>query len=254
MAQLAAAVRNARLHEERLELEASAAAAEAVAREREHAAQVLEAVGDGILFVSAEGVIGFWNRAAESITGLTREAVHGRTPAELGVDWTALASRVRPAEEHRRPRAVTLPVQVGTRELWLSFLGVRIRDGVVYTFRDTTAERQLEESKHEFIATVSHELRTPMTGVLGAARTLLRDDLELSPESTRELLEMIAAQAQRLSDVTDGLLLADRLERDEVAVEARRVDVDRVVRETVAALEPTLPPSVRLDQIGRAHV
>jgi signal transduction histidine kinase len=142
---------------------------------------------------------------------------------------------------------VTLPVQIGSRELWLSFLAVRIRDGVVYTFRDTTAERQLEESKHEFIATVSHELRTPMTGVLGAARTLLRDDLELSPESTRELLEMIAAQAQRLSDVTDGLLLADRLERDEVAVEARRVDVDVVVREMVAAIEPTLPPSVRLE-------
>jgi two-component system phosphate regulon sensor histidine kinase PhoR len=138
-------------------------------------------------------------------------------------------------------------VQVGSRELWLSFLGVRIRDGVVYTFRDTTAERQLEESKHEFIATVSHELRTPMTGVLGAAHTLLREDLDLSPEAARELLEMIAAQAQRLSDVTDGLLLADRLERDEVAVEARHVDVDQIVRDTIAALAPTLPPSLRVE-------
>ena len=63
--QMAAAVRNARLQRERLRLEAAEAAALAVAAEREQAAQVLEAVGDGIVFVDTDGVVRLWNRAAE---------------------------------------------------------------------------------------------------------------------------------------------------------------------------------------------
>src|SRR5919204_1027615 len=85
--------------------------------------------------------------------------------------------------------AMMLPVKVGGQELWLSFVAVRSRAGVVYAFRDLSAERRLDEAQSDFIATVSHELRTPMTAVLGAAKTLLRDDIDLSPEKRRELLE-----------------------------------------------------------------
>ena len=46
VAQMAAAVRNARLQKERRRLEAAEAAARAVATERERAAQVLQAVGE----------------------------------------------------------------------------------------------------------------------------------------------------------------------------------------------------------------
>jgi len=137
---------------------------------------------------------------------------------------------------------------VDGRELWLSFVGVRTRDGVVYAFRDLTFERQFEESKYEFVATVSHELRTPMTAVLGAANTLLRNDIELSPETQRQLLEMIATQAARLSDVTESVLLAGRLDRGEIDVDRIRVDVDQVVEQTVHAIEANLPPSVRIDR------
>src|SRR5919108_195086 len=48
VAQMGAAVRNARLQQERRRLEAAEAAALAVAREREQAAHVADAVGDGI--------------------------------------------------------------------------------------------------------------------------------------------------------------------------------------------------------------
>jgi PAS domain S-box-containing protein len=238
VAQLGAAVRNARLHEERLRLEASAAAARATALERERAAQVAEAVGDGIFYVDKGGAIRFWNHAAETITGLDRSEVHDRALGELGPEWEALAITAPAAERDERPRPVTLPVDVRGRELWLSFVAVRTHDGVVYTFRDVTGERQLEESRQEIIATVSHELRTPLTAVLGAASTLLRPDIDLAAKDTRQLLEMIETQAARLSKVTESILLAGRLDRDEVSIETTRIDVDRIVRQTVDALEP----------------
>jgi two-component system phosphate regulon sensor histidine kinase PhoR len=247
IALLGAAVRNARLHQERVRLEAATAAAEAVSAERERAAQVLEAVGDGIFAVGADGTIGFWNRGAETITRLSADAVRGRSLAELAGGWDVVEGAVPPARAGERPQAVTLPVELGGRELWLSFVAVRSTDSVVYAFRDLTLERELEQSKHDFIATVSHELRTPMTGVLGAARTLLRDDLELPPETVRELIEMIAAQAARLARVTESVLLAGRLDRAEVTVDTRRVDVDEVVREALHALEQSLAGEAQID-------
>jgi PAS domain S-box-containing protein len=247
VAQMGAAVRNARLHQERLRLEAEAAAAAAAAAERERAVHVLEAVGDGIFLVDGEGVVRFWNRAAELVTGISRARALDRRADELAAEWSAIEASVHAATTEERPRPVTLPIQVNERELWLSFVAVRMVDGVVYAFRDLTPERQLEESKNDFIATVSHELRTPMSSVLGAANTLLRTDVELTPETRHQLLEMISTQAMRLAQVTESVLLAGRLDRDEVQLERTVVDVEAVVRETELALQPTLPGGTTIE-------
>ncbi|HET7129196.1 MAG TPA: ATP-binding protein [Gaiellaceae bacterium] len=248
VAQLGAAVRNARLHTETLRLEAAAAEARATARERERAAQVLEAVGDGIFFVDSGDRIRFWNRGAEAITGRRRDDLLGGTLAQLGAEWAALGTSVPAAAEGETPLAVTLPFEVGGKELWLSFVAVRTHDGCVYAFRDLTAERQFERSRSDFIATVSHELRTPMTAVLGAANTLLRPDLDVTPETRRELLEMIASQAARLSHVTESVLLAGRLDRGEVAVDTDPIDVDAIAHEAVEVLRRNAPAHVVLTE------
>jgi PAS domain S-box-containing protein len=247
VAQMAAAVRNARLHGERARLEAAEAAARAVAEEREQAARVLDAVGDGIILVDEHGVVRFWNRAAEIVTGVRAEDADGQPAAAVFAGWQSIADEI-PAAEGRAPaRSVTLPVDVGGRELWLSFVAVRSTAGIVYAFRDLTIEHELETAKSDFIATVSHELRTPMTAVLGAAKTLLRPDLELTDEQSRELLEMIATQATRLAHVTEEVLLTSRLDRGDLRVDAAPVDVDEVAEQTITAMRPQLPEETTIE-------
>src|SRR5439155_6793394 len=114
-------------------------------------------------------------------------------------------------------------------------------------FRDETADRELEAAKSDFIATVSHELRTPMTAVYGAARTLLRPDVELAPERRSELLQMIATQSERLAQITEEVLLASKLDRGEVTVEQERVDIAQLARETVNAMASHLDCPVNVD-------
>jgi PAS domain S-box-containing protein len=247
VAQMAASVRNARLHEERNRLAEAEAAAKAVAAEREQVARVLAAVGDGIALVDHDGVIRYWNRAAEVVTGLQADEVRGRPVADVLSPWPAIADGVPVAEDDPSAQPVALPVDVNGRELWLSFLAVRSAEGVVYTFRDLTVERHLEDAKSDFIATISHELRTPMTAVLGAASTLLRPDIELTPEQHRQLLEMIAAQATRLTRVTEEVLLASSLDRGDVRVDRTRVEIDEVVRETVETMRAQVPEAVALE-------
>jgi PAS domain S-box-containing protein len=255
VAQMAVAVRNARLQKERRRLEAAEAAARATAAEREQAAQVLEAVGDGIFLLDGDGVVRLWNRAAHMVTGLAADAVLGRRLGDVIPDWGTLAERI-PVAERGTPRAVTLPFGIGGRDLWLSLVAVRGADGVIYAFRDVTAQQRLEEEKSDFIATISHELRTPMAAVYGAAETLLRREGELTHTQTRQLVEMIAAQSSRLSQITEEVLLTNLLDRGELPLERLPVDVVKVVRQTIEAMEAQLSePVVELEvppEVGAA--
>jgi PAS domain S-box-containing protein len=254
VAQMGAAVRNARLQQERRRLEAAETAARAVAAEREQAAQVLEAVGDGIFLLDGGGVVRLWNRAATLATGVAAEEILGRALADVIANWEALAAQIPVAEEGGAARPVTLPIEIKGLDLWLSFVAVRSADGVVYAFRDVTAERLLEEEKSDFVATVSHELRTPMTGVYGAAQTLLREDIELGPEQTRTLLSMIATEAARLSQITEEVLLTSQLDRGDLTLERAPVDVAEVVRSAVHTMRPQLPDSMTIEVEVDDHI
>ena len=156
VAQMGAAVRNARLQQERRRLEIAEAAARAGAVEREQAAHVLEAVGDAIFLLDGTGAVRLWNRAATLITGVAADDLVGRTLVDLLPAWEGVAGRIPIAEEGVMARPVTLPVELEGRDLWLSFVAVRTSDGVVYAFRDVTIESRLEEEKTDFVATISH--------------------------------------------------------------------------------------------------
>lgn len=238
VALLGAADRNARLHAERIRLEAAEAAARAVAAEREQAANVLDALDEGIFLVDRAGNVRLWNRAAEHLIGRSTEEVCDRPVTDALPDWPTLVERIPVARRGAATRSTTLPVAVGDRDLWLSFVAVGTPEGVVYAFRDLTAERGLDEQKSELMATISHELRTPMTAVYGAAQTLLRREDSLPAEKKRELVEMIATQAARLNRVTDEFLTATQLDRGTLAFETEPVDVGSLVRSTVEAVAP----------------
>jgi PAS domain S-box-containing protein len=247
VAQMGAAVRNSRLQVDRRRLEAAEAAARAVAAERAQAARVVDAVGDGIFLLDREGIVSLWNRAAELLTGRRVTHVRGKPLSDVIPEWGELASRIPVAESGALARSVTLPLRVGQDDRWLSFAAVRMADGVIYACHDVTNEQRLEDEKNDLIATISHELRTPMSAVYGAAKTLLRDDTDFSPERRQQLLEMIATQATRLAQITDEVLLTNRLDRGDLRIKAEPVDVAGIVHETVEAFREQLVDSNRIE-------
>ena len=161
-----------------------------------------------------------------------------------------IAAQIPISEEAELARPVTLPVEVDGSELWLSFVAVRSPNGIVYTFRDLTVDRGLEAAKSDFIATLSHELRTPMTAVLGAAKTLLRDDIALTPERRQQLLEMIGAQGTRLTQITEEVLLANRLDRGDLRIDSERVDLSQLVGHAIETMRHDAPESISLTAAG----
>jgi two-component system phosphate regulon sensor histidine kinase PhoR len=71
--------------------------------------------------------------------------------------------------------------------------------------------RRLENIRKDFVANVSHELKTPITSIKGFVETLLEGDLT-NPAQTRQFLDVIAKNTQRLDAIIDDLLSLSRLE------------------------------------------
>jgi signal transduction histidine kinase len=86
-----------------------------------------------------------------------------------------------------------------------------------------------------------------MAAVYGAARTLLERDSELEPGRRHELLEMVATQAARLSQITEAVLLATQLDRGTLPVERESVDVGELAQSTVDAMRQHFPPETAVD-------
>ena len=110
--------------------------------------------------------------------------------------------------------------------------------GLCLSIKDLTREKELEQLKSDMISLMSHELRTPLTSINGFAELLTADD-EL-PEQAKEFVTIIANESQRLSRMINTFLAVTKLERkDRQEVLKIPLRLDEVVRETIAALQPT---------------
>jgi len=95
---------------------------------------------------------------------------------------------------------------------------------------ETSFERQ-----RQFVQDASHELRTP----LAAIRTnieVTEMDPDVSQEEYRALLETVKSQTERLTRLSEDLLLLSTSERE--AAEPEHVDASALTREVVAQLAP----------------
>ncbi len=79
------------------------------------------------------------------------------------------------------------------------------------------------------LAAVGHDLRTPLAAVKASISGLLSDDVPLSAEDQRELLEGADASVDRLTALVEDLLDLSRVQVGALPVRIRPVAVDEVV-------------------------
>ena len=229
-----AAIENARLYSE--------------SERRAEAARALAYVGDGVILLDREGFVRHWNQAAVQITGIGEWEALGSRAVDTVPGWRVIADQVQPAQAAADdvPRPVTLPLAREGQERWVSVSAVEFEDGSVYALRDVTEERALERTRSDFVATASHELRTPLAAVYGAARTLRRPDLALSPDEQEQFLMMIEQESERLTRLVAQILLAGRLDAGEVTLETGTCDLIALANDVVRAARAYAPEGIEL--------
>jgi PAS domain S-box-containing protein len=218
------------------------------AEERAQAALALSHVGDGVMLIDRAGLIRLWNPAAERISGLS-EADALRRPAREALDgWEVFAALAPPrtAGGPAASRPVTVPIELGGRELWLSISAVTFTEGTVFAFRDLTEEQAVERMKADFISTVSHELRTPLAAIYGAALTLQRDDVQLDGVRAQELLAVVADESDRLARIVNDILWASRVDSGSLQMSIERCNAEELTESVLSAARLHLPENVTL--------
>jgi K+-sensing histidine kinase KdpD len=163
-----------------------------------------------------------------------KDELTGESFAALVPGWNAVASRIPVGRggEAVPPAVVPLPGEGGAS--WIAASGQDAADGIVYTLRDVTEERRLEDMRDDIVAIVSHELRTPLTGVLGAAQTLVARGSELGEKLRADLALMIVEQSGRLARIVEEILLTRQLDSGELSFERGSFDVGERVSKVVA--------------------
>jgi two-component system, OmpR family, phosphate regulon sensor histidine kinase PhoR len=179
---------------------------------------LLNSMQDAVIAVSADGIVQWANQPMDRLvpqrTRLHQPVVETiRDPDFLASVKEAIATR-----EVKNARATSIVPGRAYDVTAAPLPG----GGAVAVLRDLTETERVEKTRRDFIANVSHELRTPLTSIQGYAETLL-DSVPENGAPTREFLEIIRKNSNRMSRLTEDLLTLARVESGETRFEVEPV-------------------------------
>jgi two-component system phosphate regulon sensor histidine kinase PhoR len=179
---------------------------------------LLNSMQDAVIAVSADGLVQWANQPMDR---LVSQHVRLNAPVVETIrdpDFLATVNAATADKEVKTARATSI---VPGRAFDVTAAPLP-GGGVVAVLRDLTETERVEKTRRDFIANVSHELRTPLTSIQGYSETLL----DITPENgapTREFLDIIRKNANRMSRLTEDLLTLARVESGETRFDAEPV-------------------------------
>ena len=193
------------------------------------------ALPDGVIILSTQREIVWFNRQAARLLGLKR-------PIDIGL---RIDNLIRSPEfvlylhgdDFAMPLIIRPPVQL---DLYLALQMVPYGGGQsLLLVRDVTRQMRLEAMRKDFVANASHELRTPLTVISGYLDTLA-DDSSIDPAWSGPIRDM-RAQAQRMNAIIADLLVLSRLESTDGEAARDAIEVPRMLerlhRDALASAE-----------------
>ncbi|HVA33321.1 MAG TPA: ATP-binding protein [Candidatus Baltobacteraceae bacterium] len=191
---------------------------------------------DGFIFVSDGAEVISWSDAAASLCGIPgKRALHSDVRS-LFVNGDTIVGV--PFDEAVHEVRVGVEGPTGLEWIRIASIGVNFDTtsrGWLCSFGPERRYREIEQLKNEIVAAVSHELKTPISTIKAYANTL-RENPEAVAEQRDDFLRVIDEQTDRLTRVVDDLLLASRVDAEQLL--KRRIDIplEEVVDAALLAL------------------
>jgi two-component system phosphate regulon sensor histidine kinase PhoR len=190
------------------------------------------ALPDGVIILSTQNEIVWFNRQASRLLGLRR-------PIDIGLRIDNLIRlpefvHYLHGDDFALPLVIRPPVQ---SDLHLALQLVPYGAGQsLLLARDVTRQMRLEAMRKDFVANASHELRTPLTVISGYLDTMA-DDSGIDEAWAGPIRDM-RTQAQRMNAIITDLLELSRLESTDGEAPREPIDVpgmlERLHRDALA--------------------
>jgi two-component system, OmpR family, phosphate regulon sensor histidine kinase PhoR len=192
-----------------------------LATERDRLSAILDGMREAVIVVGEEGTVRFTNPAGA-------ELVRGEQPA------AALIPVMRRAADRGSDEVPAMAIDE-------HIYGVHARrvaaeHAVLLVVRDRTEELKREEAEREFVSNAAHELRNPLAGISSAIE-VLRAGAKDEPEARDRFLARLADDAERMTRLTQALLMLARVEAAGQRDEAEVVDVSLAVNDAAEAVD-----------------
>lgn len=189
---------------------------------------ILDTIEDGVVMVTADGLIHLFNPAAGRISGWAPQEA-------LGLNYKAVLPLVddksQPLPEASHPFALAMASGKSARDtntilatknakpIAISLIASPVMDAVgqptgsvVGVFRDIAKEKEEEAHRSDFISTASHEMRTPLAAIEGYLALSLNPKTANIDASARNYLEKASSSTKHLGELFRDLLTSSKAE------------------------------------------
>jgi two-component system sensor histidine kinase PilS (NtrC family) len=192
-------------------------------------ASIVHSMDSGLLTLSSAGVITSFNRAAEMITGFSREEALGRPLSKIFPD---VVQRVALSDAPPKKKPQRYDVEFKNKDGTPGYLGFSISSlkgpdgkstGKLLIFQDLTAFKNMEEHVKrveklaaigEMAAGIAHEIKNPLASMSGSTQ-LLKKEVKDTPVAGK-LMDIVLRETDRLNALVNDFLLFARPSSDKI--------------------------------------
>lgn len=201
---------------------------------------VLTSMVEGVMVLDYRGHVLQVNPALERMFSISRIEARGRPCTELfrHQQLNELVAFILQSPAHHQDEIV-LPLTGRCLQIEASPAGGKRENEacVVLVFHDITELRRLEKIRKDFVANVSHELRTPLTSIKGYVEALL-DGAKDDPVASKNFLDIILKQSDRLNLIIEDLLELSKIESGRVSLKEEPLELLALVERTLSVVKP----------------
>jgi len=209
----------------------------------------VEEASDHIVITNVDGLILYANRAAEEITGFSRDEMIGKKAGNVELwggtmessFYNRFWSTIKKKKKSFRGEFVNKRKNGEEYVALASVSPVLDNEGNIAFFvgieRDITEEKKIDQAKTEFVSLASHQLRTPLSAINWYAEMLLNGDAgRLNVEQSQYVQEIYRGN-QRMVDLVNSLLNVSRLELGTFMIEPEKVSIIEIAEEAIEEIE-----------------
>lgn len=231
---LAAAIENARLHED-------------VLAEKRRQETIFASMSEGALTVSAAGQITATNESLLTLLGLHSAGDLLGRPAGEAIEINATESFATFMQHvldagHEKPEIAANLWQESGDHVPVHISGAPIRDEegnvseMILVFTDLRQIREVERMRDDFFHNIVHELRTPLATILMYARLLREGKAQGDKAKEDRFLGVIERESDRLQQMVRQMLQLAKLEAREIQRSAELVNLNDLFDEILPPL------------------
>lgn len=194
----------------------------ALNQEKEHLANILSSMADGVITLNRDGTILVTNPPAEKFLQAWYYQEGNASGEDLPGEVKEMFQRAISVEKEQ---SIELTYQGRTWVIVMSplYTQTHIR-GAVAVIRDMTEERRLDKLRKDFIANVSHELRTPISMLQGYSEAIV-DDIAGTEDEKKELASVIYDESLRMGRLVNDLLDLARMEAGHISLNYENANI-----------------------------